>query len=65
MGDQLMPLPLTARSVHLYVDAADFSAEGTWPMPSMDTVLSIAAALANRHTAALSGTPPAVANDCF
>jgi len=50
MGDQLLPLPLTDRSVHLCVDMQRiFSAEGPWPTPWMDRVLPVAAALANRH----------------
>ena len=51
MGDQLLPLPLTERSVHLCVDMQRiFSAEGPWPTPWMDKVLLAAAALASRHT---------------
>ena len=47
MGDQLLPLPLTERSVHLCVDMQRiFSVEGPWPMPWMDRVLPVAAALA-------------------
>ena len=50
MGDQLLPLPLTERSVHLCVDMQRiFSAEGPWPTPWMDKVLPVAAALAGRH----------------
>ena len=50
MGDQLLPLPLTERSVHLCVDMQRiFSAEGPWPMPWMDRVLPVVGALANRH----------------
>jgi nicotinamidase-related amidase len=50
MGDQLLPLPLTERSVHLCVDMQRiFSAKGPWPRPWMDRVLPVAAALANRH----------------
>ena len=41
MGDQLLPLPLTERSVHLCVDMQRiFSAEGPWPTPWMDRVLA-------------------------
>jgi nicotinamidase-related amidase len=48
--DQLLPLPLTDRSVHLCVDMQQiFSAEGPWPTPWMDRVLPVAAALASRH----------------
>src|SRR5258708_8073876 len=50
MSDQLLPLPLTERSVHLCVDMQRiFSAEGPWPTPWMDRVLPVAAALAERH----------------
>jgi nicotinamidase-related amidase len=50
MGDQLLPFPLTERSVHLCVDMQRiFSAEGPWPTPWMDRVLPVVAALANRH----------------
>jgi nicotinamidase-related amidase len=50
MGDQLLPLPLTQRSVHLCVDMQRiFSAEGPWPTPWMEKVLPVAAVLANRH----------------
>ena len=50
MGDQLLPLPLTERSVHLCVDMQRiFSAESPWPTPWMEKVLPVAAALASRH----------------
>jgi nicotinamidase-related amidase len=50
MGDRLLPLPLTERSVHLCVDMQRiFSAEGPWPTPWMDRVLPVADALASRH----------------
>ena len=50
MGDQLLPLPLTERSVHLCVDMQRiFSAEGPWPTPWMDKVLPVATTLARRH----------------
>ena len=62
MGDQLLPLPLTERSVHLCVDMPRiFSAEGPWPMPWMDRVLPVVSALANRHperTASTRFIPP-------
>jgi nicotinamidase-related amidase len=50
MGDQLLPLPLTERTVHLCVDMQRiFSAEGPWPTPWMDKVLPVATTLARRH----------------
>jgi nicotinamidase-related amidase len=50
MGDQLLPLPLTVRSIHLYVDRQRiFSAEGPRPTPSRDKVLPVATTLAHRH----------------
>ena len=50
MSDQLLPLPLTERSVHLCVDMQRiFSAEGPWPTPWMNKVLPVTAALASRH----------------
>jgi nicotinamidase-related amidase len=50
VGDRLLPLPLTERTVHLCVDMQRiFSAEGPWPTPWMDRVLPVAAALASRH----------------
>jgi nicotinamidase-related amidase len=50
MGDQLLPLPLTERTVHLCVDMQRiFSVEGPWPTPWMDRVLPVVAALANHH----------------
>jgi Isochorismatase family len=50
MGDRLLPLPLTERSVHLCVDMQRIvSAEGPWPTPWMDRVLPVADALASRH----------------
>jgi nicotinamidase-related amidase len=62
MGDQLLPLPRTERSVHLCVDMQRiFSAEGPWPTPWMDRVLPVAAALASRHperTVFTSFVPP-------
>jgi hypothetical protein len=49
MGDQLLPLPLTGRSVHLCVGhAADFFCRRSLA-DAMDRVLPVAAALANRH----------------
>jgi nicotinamidase-related amidase len=50
MGDQLLSLSLTERTVRLCVDMQRiFSAEGPWPTPWMDGVLPVVAALANRH----------------
>ena len=50
MSDQLLPLPLTERSVHLCVDMQRlFTADGPWPTPWMDRVLPVVAALAHRH----------------
>lgn len=50
MGDRLLPLPLTERSVHLCVDMQRvFSTEGPWPTPWMEKVLPVATALAKRH----------------
>ena len=50
MSDQLLPLPLTERSVHLCVDMQRiFSVEGPWPALRMDKVLPVTAALASRH----------------
>jgi nicotinamidase-related amidase len=50
VGDRLLPLPLTERSVHLCVDMQRiFSAGGAWPTPWMDRVLPVATALASRH----------------
>ncbi|HEX3341647.1 MAG TPA: isochorismatase family cysteine hydrolase [Pseudolabrys sp.] len=50
MGDELLPFPLTERSVHLCIDMQRiFSAEGPWPTPWMDRVLPLVATLAERH----------------
>ena len=50
MSDQLLPLPLTERSVHLCVDMQRlFTADGPWPTPWMDRVLPVIAALTHRH----------------
>jgi nicotinamidase-related amidase len=50
MGDQLLPFPLTERSVHLCMDMQRiFSVESPWPTPWMDRVLRIVAELASRH----------------
>jgi nicotinamidase-related amidase len=50
MGDQLLPLALTERSVHLCVDMQRiFSSDGPWATPWMNTVLPVAAELAGRY----------------
>jgi nicotinamidase-related amidase len=50
MGNRLLRLPLTERSVHLCVDMQRiFSAEGPWPTPWMDRVPPVVDALAGRH----------------
>ena len=50
MGDRLLPLPLTERSVHVCVDMQRiFSDEGPWPTPWMNKVLPVVASLASRH----------------
>lgn len=52
MGDTLLPLPLTERSVHLCVDMQRlFSADGPWPTPWMERVLPVVATIATRHPA--------------
>jgi nicotinamidase-related amidase len=50
MGDELLPFPLTERSVHLCIDMQRiFSVEGVWPTPWMDRVLPLVVALAERY----------------
>src|SRR6201987_4300715 len=50
MGDQLLPLPLPERSVHLCVDMQRiFSAGGPWPTPWMERVLPVTTKLAGRY----------------
>jgi len=49
MGDQLLPFPLTERSVHLCVDMQRIFSAGAWPTPWMNRVLPVAAVLAGRH----------------
>jgi nicotinamidase-related amidase len=50
MGDQLLPFPLTERSVHLCVDMQRiFSAGGPWPTPWMERVLPVTTKLAGRY----------------
>jgi nicotinamidase-related amidase len=49
MADDLHPIPLTERTVHLCVDMQRiFSSEGPWATPWMDRVLPVVAALAER-----------------
>jgi nicotinamidase-related amidase len=50
VGAQLLPFPLTERSIHVCLDMQRiFSAEGPWPTPWMDRVLPVVAGLATRH----------------
>jgi hypothetical protein len=68
MGDQLLPFPLTERSVHLCVDMQRiFSAEGPWPTPWMDRVLPVAAVYRHDDDAAAEvnriQNPPATVID--
>ena len=50
MGNELLPFPLTERSVHLCIDMQRiFSGEGVWPTPWMDRVLPLVATLAERY----------------
>lgn len=50
VGDELLPFPLTERSVHLCVDMQRmFSVEGLWPTPWMDRVLPLVSTLAGRY----------------
>ena len=50
MFDQLLPLPLTERSVYLCSGMQRmFSAEGPWPKTWMDKVLPVATTFAHRH----------------
>ena len=50
MGDQLLPIPLTERAVHLCVDMQRiFSTEGAWPTPWMERVSPVVAAVASRY----------------
>jgi len=47
MGNELLPFPLTERSVHLCIDMQRiFSVDGVWPTPWMDRVLPVVTALA-------------------
>ena len=49
INHQLLPFPLTERSVHLCIDMQRlFSAEGPWPTPWMPKVLPVVAALASK-----------------
>jgi len=59
MGDLLLPLPLTERSIHLYVDMQRiFSAEGPRPTPWRDKVSPVATTLAHRHPTELVSPAP-------
>jgi nicotinamidase-related amidase len=50
MADQLLSLPLTAKTVHLCIDMQSlFSADGVWPTPWMPRVLPVVAELAGRY----------------
>jgi nicotinamidase-related amidase len=52
MANELIPIPLTARTVHLCVDMQRiFSTQGPWPTPWMERVLPVVAELAGRHPA--------------
>lgn len=49
MADDLLPLPLTARTVHLCLDMQRlFSPEGPWPTPWMERVLPVVVEIAAR-----------------
>jgi hypothetical protein len=56
MGDRLLPLPLTERSVHLCVDMQ--RAEGPWPTPWRDKVSPVATTVAHRHPTELVSPAP-------
>jgi hypothetical protein len=59
MGDLLLPLPLTERSIHLYVDMQRiFSAEGPRPTPWRDKVSPVATTLAHCHPTELVSPAP-------
>jgi nicotinamidase-related amidase len=50
MANELLPFPLTERSVHLCIDMQRlFSTEGPWPTPWMERVLPVVTELAGRH----------------
>jgi nicotinamidase-related amidase len=50
MASQLLPFPLTERSVHLCVDVQrTFSVDGLWPTPWMERVLPVITALASHR----------------
>src|ERR687884_2185559 len=50
MANELLPIPLTTRTVHLCIDMQRiFSADGPWPTPWMDRVLPVVAELASRY----------------
>jgi nicotinamidase-related amidase len=49
MADQLLPLPLTERTVHLCIDMQRiFSSEGPWATPWMERVLPVITEIAGR-----------------
>ncbi|MGE0752097.1 MAG: cysteine hydrolase family protein [Variibacter sp.] len=49
MADDLLPLPLTARTIHLCLDMQRlFSPEGPWPTPWMKRVLPVVVEIAAR-----------------
>ena len=49
MADQLLPLPLTERTVHLCIDMQRiFAANGPWATPWMERVLPVVAEIAGR-----------------
>lgn len=49
MANQLLPLPLTERTVHLCIDMQRiFSADGPWATPWMERVLPVVAEIAGR-----------------
>jgi nicotinamidase-related amidase len=49
MGDRLLPMPLTEKTVHLCTDMQRiFSSDGPWPTPWMERVLPVVAEIAGR-----------------
>ncbi|HEY8440666.1 MAG TPA: isochorismatase family cysteine hydrolase [Xanthobacteraceae bacterium] len=50
MANELLPIPLTAKTVHLCIDMQRiFTRDGPWPTPWMDRVLPIVAEIAGRY----------------